>query len=291
MSLRVGVIYPQNELGVDPGNLRAFAQESEAAGFDHLLLYEHVLGVNPEGRIPPLIGSHTLDDAFHEPLTAFAYIAACCERLELVTGVLVLPQRQTALVAKQAAEVSNLSKGRLRLGVGSGWNHAEFEGLGVDFSTRGIRLDEQIQLLRMLWSSPEIDFEGQFHRIQKAGINPLPVVAPSIWVGGQTVPAWRRGARLGDGFIFIDRSPGRADASEQWLRVQEFLVNEGREPGSFGSDISIRYGDASSVADQIHDWVERKGTHVTVASNGRGFETVQEHLAFVCRVKELYENA
>jgi probable F420-dependent oxidoreductase len=287
MGLRFGVAFPQNELGANPGDLKVFSRESEEAGFDHLLLYDHVLGANPEGRV--LTGSHTMADPFHEPLTAFAYVAACCERLELVTGVLVLPQRQTALVAKQAAEVSNLSGGRLRLGVGSGWNHVEFAGLGADFSTRGDRLDEQIELLRLFWSSPEVDFEGKFHRIPKAGINPLPVVAPSIWVGGMTARAWRRGARLGDGYIFIDRTPGRADASEQWLRVQEFLAEEGRELGSFGADITIRYGDASSVADQIHDWKERKGTHITVVSSGRGFESVQEHLAFVCRVKALYE--
>src|SRR5712691_11843574 len=171
--MKLGVVFPQTEIGSDPVVIRDYAQAAEGAGYDHLLVFDHVLGAKVErfdklGRRPP----YTDQSPFHEVFVLFGYLAACTERLELVTGILILPQRQTALVAKQAAEVDVLTRGRLRLGVGVGWNAVEYEALGEKFSNRGRRVEEQIALLRALWAKPVVTFEGRYHRVVKAGINP-----------------------------------------------------------------------------------------------------------------------
>jgi probable F420-dependent oxidoreductase len=286
MSVRLGVAYPQIELNGDPDALRTFAGAIDAAGLDHLLMYDHVLGAVHEHREPRLVGSYTEHHPFHEPFTALSYIAARHERLELVTGVLVLPQRQTALVAKQAAELANLSGGRLRLGVGTGWNHVEYTALGQAFDSRGDRLDEQLELLRLLWSEPVVDFDGRFHRIPRAGINPRPVAPPPIWVGGFSPPAWRRAARWGDGYLFVGDVRGHASAQEQWRRVQELVAAEGRDVTRFGADLFVRVGEPSAAAEEIRSWESQGGTHATIVTMDRGFTWVGEHIDFACRVKE-----
>src|SRR6185503_11240568 len=184
----------------DPGALRAYAQHADGLGYTHLLAYDHVLGADPEVH-PGWSGPYDLHTTFHEPFVLFGYLAAVSS-LELVTGILVLPQRQTALVAKQAAEIDLLTGGRFRLGVGLGWNYVEFEALGEEFANRGRRSEEQIEVLRRLWTEPVVDFEGQWHRIPAAGINPLPVQRPiPIWIGGSAEAAVRRTARIADGFF------------------------------------------------------------------------------------------
>ncbi|HET9000994.1 MAG TPA: LLM class F420-dependent oxidoreductase [bacterium] len=180
--MRVGVIFPQTEIGADPRVVADFARAAEETGYQYLVAYDHVLGVVP--RAEGWIG-YTHRDMFHEPFVLFGYLAAITHRLELVSGILVLPQRQTAVVAKQAAEVDLLSGGRLRLGVGVGWNEAEFEAVGEDFRTRGARIEEQVAVLRALWTQDVVTFHGRWHRIVQAGINPLPVQRPiPIWMGG-----------------------------------------------------------------------------------------------------------
>ena len=198
--MKLGVVFPQNEIGDDPVAIRDFAQAAEALGYADLLVYDHVLGAHPE-RENPLDGPYTHEHPFHEPFVLFGYLAGQTERIELVTGILILPQRQAALVAKQAAEVDVLSGGRLRLGVGTGWNTVEYESLGTAWKTRARRMEEQIDLMRKLWTEPVIDYSGDFHRVDKAGILPLPGRSIPIWMGGFSPPAWERAARMGDGLI------------------------------------------------------------------------------------------
>src|SRR3954447_6604491 len=199
--LRLGVVFPQTEIGADPAGVRAYAQAAVDMGFKHLIVYDHVLGADPSAY-PGWSGPYTAKTMFHEPFVLFGYLAAIAPSLELVPSVIILPQRQTALVAKQAAEVDVLTEGKLRLGVGIGWNFVEYEGLNENFKNRGRRLEEQIDVLRRLWQEPVITFEGQYHKITAAGINPLPVQRPiPIWIGGSAEAALKRAAELADGFF------------------------------------------------------------------------------------------
>lgn len=187
--MRVGVTFPQTELGGDPGAVRAYGERVEELGYNHVLIYDHVLGADPAVHTG-WNGPYDVHTTFHEPFVVFGYLAAVTRRLELVTGVIILPQRQTALVAKQAAEVDLLSGGRLRLGVGVGWNAVEYEALGENFGDRGKRSAEQIDLLRRLWTEQTVTFNGRFHTVTGAGIAPLPVQRPiPVWVGAASAPA------------------------------------------------------------------------------------------------------
>src|SRR5580692_2889042 len=182
--MQIGVVYPQIELGGDPASVRRIGRAVEDLGFDYLLAYDHVLGAVHAGRARPLTGPYTERDPFHDPFVMFAYLAGITERIGLATGVLVLPQRQTALVARQAADVDLLSGGRLRLGVGVGWNQVEYEALGQDFRTRGARQEEQIGLLHRLLTEPVVDFAGRFDRVDRASLLPKPAGSLPIWLGG-----------------------------------------------------------------------------------------------------------
>src|SRR5581483_7983001 len=204
--MQIGVVFPQTELGGDVGAVRSYALRVEELGFAHVLAYDHVLGADPEFH-QGWDGPYNVNTTFHEPLVMFGYLAAITS-LELVTGIIILPQRQTALVAKQAAEVDLLSSGRFRLGVGLGWNKVEYEALGQDFTARGRRLSEQVGLMRRLWTERAVTFEGGFDTVTAAGLAPLPVQRPiPVWFGGQSPPAYRRIGRLADGW-FPQVQPG-----------------------------------------------------------------------------------
>ncbi|HLE77974.1 MAG TPA: LLM class F420-dependent oxidoreductase, partial [bacterium] len=182
--MRLGVVFPTTEIGSDPRAVAGIAQAAEALGYHHLLAYDHVLGAVP--RAENWLG-YTYEDPFHEIFTLLAFLAGQTTSIELATGILILPQRQTALVAKQATEVDILSRGRLRLGVGIGWNTVEYEALEMDWHTRGARMEEQVRVLRKLWTQEVVTFRGRFHHIVDAGINPLPVQRPiPIWMGGES---------------------------------------------------------------------------------------------------------
>ena len=212
--MRVGVGFPQREsgIGADVGAVREYAQAAESLGYSHLRAGDHVLGANSASRTG-WQGPFDHTDLWHETLTLFGYLAGVTEKLELTTSILILPQRQTALVAKQAAEVDFLSGGRLRLGIGIGWNHVEYEALGEDFHNRGIRSEEQIDVMRALWTQELVTFEGRWHKITDAGLNPLPVQRPiPVWIGGGpgsagstsqtgTERVLRRVARKADGWF------------------------------------------------------------------------------------------
>jgi probable F420-dependent oxidoreductase len=283
--VRYGAVFPQNEIGSDPGAVRDFAQAAEDLGYDYLLAYDHVLGADPAGRDDFTPGRYTHEDMFHEPFTLFAYLAALTERIELATGVLVLPQRQTALVAKQAAEVDVLSGGRLILGVGSGWNYVEYESLGEDFRTRGRRLEEQVGLLRRLWAEPIVDFEGEFHRVPRAGLNPLPGREIPIWMGGGAPAVLDRIGRIGDGWY---STQGKPDLLERDIAaIHESARNAGRDPSEIGIGVMItQKGDPEAQAAYTAR-VEAVGcTDAGLVTMGGGFATPDEHIVALRAYKE-----
>jgi probable F420-dependent oxidoreductase len=268
--MKIGAVFPTTEIGDDPLAVRDFAQTAEELGYSHLLTYDHVLGAVHADREPPLGGPYTERDPFHEPFVLFGYLAALTSRLELVTGVLILPQRQTALVAKQAAELDLLSGGRLRLGVGSGWNRIEYESLGSEFASRGRRLDEQVELLRRLWREPVLDFDGDFHRVDRAGLLPRPRRDIPVWFGGFTAPAFRRAARLGDGFIF----GMSGDPVRRWLeQLRAELESAGRGRDDFGAETVLDYSAGPDTwASELEAWQRAGGTHLSMRAMDTGAE-------------------
>lgn len=274
--MKLTAVYPQTELGGDPEAVGRFARTAEDLGYDTVLFYDHVVGAEHADREPPLWGPYTEKDPFHDPFVAFGYLAAVTERIELATGVLILPQRQTVLVAQQAADVDLLSGGRLRLGVGTGWNWVEYDALGQDFATRGRRLDEQIELLRRLWREPLVTFEGEFDRIERGCINPRPRRDIPIWLGGFSEPAFRRAARLGDGFSFA----GSLDhALEGRARMAELLAAAGRSEDGFGYEfLSMRARTPDEIADNARRWREVGGTHCAVVTMRQGLDGLDAHL-------------
>ncbi len=268
--MKIGAVFPTTEIGNDPTAIRDWAQAAEQLGYDHVLIYDHVLGAVHQNREPRLMGPYTEKDPFHEPFVLLAYLAGVTSRIELVTGVIILPQRQTALVAKQAAELDILSGGRLRLGIGTGWNHVEYQSLGEDFASRGKRFDEQVELLRQLWRNPVIDFRGDYHRVDRAGILPLPRPNLPIWFGGFSEVAVRRAARLGDGFIF-GTTPTRMRTLLATLH--EHLRGEGREPAEFGAEAIADFSDdPDQWVREREVWEQCGGTHLTL----RAMDTAAE---------------
>ena len=236
--MQIGAVYPQTELRGDPTAVRRLGLAVEELGFDHLLAYDHVLGAVHADRTPPLTGPYTEHDPFHDPFVMFAYLAGITERLKFATGILILPQRPTALVARQAADLDLLSGGRLRLGVGIGWNHVEYEALGQRFGTRGARQEEQIGLLRRLFTEPVVDFTGRFDRIDRAALVPRPAHPIPIWLGGSSEAAYDRAARLADGFIFIGGDIDRT--IDAWKRLRDRAHRLGRSDEEFAAEYVVR---------------------------------------------------
>jgi probable F420-dependent oxidoreductase len=283
-TLQIGVVYPQIELRGDPDAVRRIGKGAEDLGFDHVLAYDHVLGAVHAGRTPPLTGPYTEHDPFHDPLVMFAYLAGITERIGLTTGVLILPQRQTALVARQAADVDLLSGGRLRLGVGIGWNQVEYEALGQDFRTRGAREEEQIGLLRRLFTEPVVDFPGRFDRVDRAALVPKPARSIPIWLGGSGAAAFERAARLADGFIFGGDTSRAIDA---WKRLRDRVGSLGRPAEDFGADYMVRAsGDVGDLTAKIDAWREAGGSHVSVITMGLGLDSAGSHLDYLASVAE-----
>jgi probable F420-dependent oxidoreductase len=291
--MKLGVVFPQTEIGNDPAAIKDYAQAAEGAGYVHLLAFDHVLGALPErfadgrlGRQPP----YTTASAFHEPFVLFGYLAAITQRLELVTGVIILPQRQTALVAKQAAAVDVLSGGRLRLGVGIGWNFVEYEALREDFLTRGRRVAEQIAVMRKLWTEPAVTFSGKWHQVDRAGINPLPVQRPiPVWMGGMAEPVLRRMARVADGWFPQFQPSEQAGATLE--RVRGLLREAGRDPSSFGVEgrISLASGSPDEWAKRAEEWRALGATHLSINTMGAGFSSPRQHIDAVLRCKQALE--
>jgi probable F420-dependent oxidoreductase len=285
--VKVGAIYPQTDLAGGPDALRRFMTAVEQMGFDYVLAYDHVVKATHD-RTPKLWGPYSERDPFHDPFVLFSYAAAITTRLEFATGILILPQRQTVLVAQQAADVDLLSCERLRLGVGVGWNYVEYDALGQDFHTRGQRMDEQIGFLRQLWSTPVSSFKGRFDRIDRAGINPRPRRQIPIWIGGLTEPAFERAGRMGEGFIF---SGGLAAALERWERVRFHLQDHSRPVADFGRELTVmQTGGAQQSAAELKTWRDSGGTHGCVRSLGLGLGAdVEAHLDHLAQVHRWWD--
>lgn len=283
--MQIGVVYPQNELRGDPTAVRRIGRAVEDRGFDYLLAYDHVLGAVHADRTPQLTGPYTEHDPFHDPFVLFAYLAGITERLRFATGVLILPQRQTALVARQAADVDLLSGGRLRLGVGVGWNPVEYEALGQDFRTRGARQEEQIGLLRRLFTEPVVNFAGRFDRVDRAALVPKPTRPIPIWLGGSGEVAFERAARLADGFIFFGGD--MAHTINAWQRLRDRVGSLGRSVEDFGAEyVALPGGGVGALTAEIAAWREAGGTHVSVATMGLGLDSADGHLDYLASVAD-----
>jgi len=287
--MKIGVVFPQTEIGQDPAAIRDYAQAVESMGYTHMLAFDSVVGANPD-RPGGWDSPYTYQHAFHEPFALFAFCAAVTRRIELVTGVLILPQRQTTLVAKQAAEVDVLSGGRLRLGIGVGWNPVEFEALGENIHTRGKRIEEQLEVMRLLWTRELVTYEGQWHRVPDAGIKPLPVQPPiPVWMGGESEPVLRRAARLADGWITLQTfRPGPA-AQHAVDRLHRLVREAGRDPAAFGIEgrVALAQVTPEARAKEMAAWRAMRGiTHLCINTMGLGLPSPEEHLRTLERFRK-----
>jgi probable F420-dependent oxidoreductase len=284
--MRFGVIFPQTEYPSDPAAVLEYGRTAEASGYDYLATYEHVLGAN-SNRPGGWKGPYDFQSSFLEPFVLFAFLSAVTDRIGLVTGVLVLPQRQTAVVAKQAATLDVLCRGRLRLGVGLGWNEVEYASLGQDFHTRGRRIEEQVRLLRRLWTEPLVTFDGRWDRVDDAGLNPLPVQRPiPIWFGGRDERMIRRAARLADGWILNYRSVEEARPGLDLLRAS--MEQEGRTGDAFGIEARLSYGggDPAAWSAEIEGWQNLGVTHISLNTMRANLATAEDHLRAIRRFAE-----
>gem|GEM_PF-75857 len=288
---RWSAVLPTTEIGADAGAVRAWAEGVEEMGFDRIVAYDHVLGAVHADREPKLWGPYTERDPFREPLVLFGFLAAVTSEVELMTGVLVLPQRQAALVAKQGAEVDLLSGGRFVLGVGTGWNYVEYESLGLPFTNRAKRMDEQIEVIRRLWSEPVVDLTGTHHRIDRAGIAPLPARRIPIWFGGSAPASLRRAAAVGDGYLFGTAGP-RVDTALGLLRDE--LAAAGREVDAYPAEAILHAGKGvDAVAGEAASFLGGGGNGLAVSTmtsamlgaTSRPCASVDDHLALLAEVR------
>ncbi len=264
--------------------MRDYAQAAEDLGYDHLLAYDHVVGADTTNR-PNWRGPYTLHSLFHEVLILFGYLAGLTRRIELVTGILILPQRQTVLVAKQAAEVDVLSGGRFRLGIGIGWNEVEYQALNENFANRGKRSEEQIAVLRALFTQESVTFNGRWHHIEAAGLNPLPVQRPiPIWLGGGAEATLKRVGAMGDGW-FPQAPPDQAEGMIE--RLRGYAREAGRDPHSIGIEgrIHIAGSTPDDWARGVEAWKALGATHVTVNTMRAGLVSPQQHIDAIRRFK------
>ncbi len=283
--MKIGVVFPQVEIGPDPAIVREYAQTAEGLGYTHLLAYDHVIGADTSTR-PNWRGPYTLDTQFHEPFVLYGYLAGVTN-LELVTGVIILPQRQTVLVAKQAAEVDILTGGRFRLGVGVGWNDVEYESLNETFRNRGRREEEQIEVMRMLWTQKSVNFKGKWHSIPGAGIKPLPIQQPiPVWIGGSTDPAFKRIGKMGDGWMPQFRPD--AEGERKIELVRNYTREAGRDPSQLGMEARLSLGTTprSEWRSDIERWQQLGATHISINTMGFGISEPRGHIEMI---KTLYE--
>lgn len=303
--MKIGAVFPQIEIGSDPAAVRAWTETAEGLGFDSILTYEHVLGADPSRHV--LTGPYTHEDAFHEPFVLFGYMAGITSRIELWLGVLVLPQRQTALVAKQAATLDILSGERFTLGVGVGWNQVEYQALGQDFGRRGRRFEEQMILLRRLWEEELVTYEGEFHHLEATGINHRPRRQIPIWIGGWADPVMKRIGWWGDGWLasagsvktadLPDRTGNTAGLRKRFELVEAAAREKGRDPSEIGLGMLIgEVGftgrvpwDPAEYADRTREWGKAGVTHAFLGTMGHDF-TVDQHLAAMEDFKTAYRN-
>ena len=290
--IKLGAIFPQTEIGLDPLDIREYTLAVERLDFDYILAFDHVLGADVSNR-PNWVGPYTQQHSFLEPFVLFAYMAAITSTIELATGIIILPQRQTALAAKQAATLDVLSNGRLRLGIGIGWNSVEYEALGEDFSNRGIRSEEQVDVMRALWTNQTISYDGNWHKITSAGINPLPIQKPiPIWFGGKSEKVLERIGRIGDGWIASGLNGPNEGSSSIFNRIHEYTKKAGRKPEDVGLEtwVSAKQGPLDFLADQALEWQDVGATHIGLTTMGAGYSNIKEHIQALEYFKEMVHN-
>ncbi len=284
--MEIGAVFPHNEIGTDPQAIKDYAQGVEELGVTHLLIYDHVLGADRD-RPGGFEGPYDKDVAFHEPFTTFAFIAAVTKKLDMITTVMILPQRQTVLVAKQAAELAILSNNRFKLGIGVGWNTVEYTGLNENFKNRGKRQEEQVELMRLLWENEVLEYKGDYHHIDKASINPRPSKSVPIWFGGGAPQLIERCADLGDGWIPL-MGPNEA-ARKTLAAIKEKRESKGLNWDNFGVQAQAQYagGDAERWNKHAEKWRNLGASHLAIATHNAEPTNVDGHLG---RIKE-YLNA
>ncbi len=289
--MKFGAVLAPEEIGIDAGVTRAYAQAVEGMGFSYIDVLDHVLGADVTNR-PDWTGAYTSKDIFHEPMVTLGFLAGVTTTIEMFTGVLVLSQRQTALVAKQLAEVDVLSGGRLRVGVGVGWNEVEYEALGSDFKTRGRRLTEQFAVLRELWTKESVTFHGQWHDISEAGINPLPVQRPiPLWMGGSSEAALRRAGTLADGWVptFFPLDTGAAVLE----KLLSYVAESGRDPKTFPFEARQRVteGTPEEWAHSYESWKRLGATHFLVDTRRGNLSSVDAHVKLMEQFMQTIPNS
>ena len=274
MAVQLGAFFPTRDMPADPAAIRDWAQAAEELGFDYVEVSDHVLGADRDA-LPHFEGPYDINDSFHETFVTLAYIAGVTDRVGLASGVLILPQRQTALVAKQAAQLDVVSNGRLRLGVGVGWNPEEYKALGQEWRVRGRRQGEQVELMNQLWTQTKVEFQGEFDRVEHLGIKPLPIQRPiPVWFGGSADPVLRRAARLGQGWIPL--GPPDETVAARLQKLRQYLGEAGRDPATFGVEAWIRSsaGDPARWRELGEQWQTLGATHLTLYTSGLGIESV-----------------
>lgn len=292
--MKIGVTLPLIDVQGDPTTVRDFAQVAEGLGYDHLGVPDHVLGVNVATR-PGWGNRNTSADCIHDPFVLFGFLAACTSRIEMSTQVMILPQRQTVLVAKQAASLDVLSGGRFRFGIGIGWNKVEYVGLNESFANRGKRSEEQVRVLKALWAEPHVTFKGEWHTIEDAGINPLPARRSiPLWFGGHEDATLRRIAKWGDGWIMLAHPLGDK-ARTEFAKLKGYVREAGRDPAGVGIEIwtSTAKGGPDDWRRELLGWKDAGVTHVTLNSTyGRDSHhvripgrTVHDHMAAMQQYK------
>jgi probable F420-dependent oxidoreductase len=281
--MEIGVVFPQTEIGGDRGAVRAYGEAVEDLGYTHIAAYDHVLGADTAVH-GDLGGPYDIHDTFHEPLMLFAYLAGFTT-LRFATSVVIGAQRQTALLAKQAAEIDILSGGEFRLGLGIGWNRVEYEALGASFAQRGAFLEEQVAVLRQLWTEESVTVDGRFHHITAAGLAPLPVQRPiPIWIGASSPSALRRVGRIADGWF--PRDPPGAGLSEARELVAEGARTVGRDPATINFEGRIAYAPDGSerLATHAERWREAGASHISVNTMGAGCDGVDAHITALTEI-------
>ena len=288
--MKFGVVFPQTEIGTDPTLITEYAQTAESLGYNHIIAFDHVLGANIQSR-PGWQGAYQHSDAFHEPFVLYAFLSAVTKTIELTTAVIILPQRQTVLAAKQAAALDVLSKGRLRLGIGTGWNEVEYEALGENFGDRGRRSEEQITLMRKLWTNELVTFKGRWHTVTDAGLNPLPIQRPiPIWLGGKAEPVIARVARSGDGWFPLFPPD---DAGKKTIEHMRSLASSfGRDPFSIGIESFLSYHGKSENdwIKEVNSWDKIGITHLSINTMNAGIKSPQGHLDAIRKFKEAIDH-
>ena len=275
--MKTGIVLPHHEIGTDPGAIRAFVKGAEELGAAHIMIYDHVVGAD-RNRPGGFEGPYDKDVQFHEPFTFFSYVAALTTRIELVTGIVILPQRQTALVAKQAAELAILSENRLRLGIGTGWNAVEYEVLNEVFANRGRRQEEQVELMRRFWQEDCFSYEGKYHQFTLAGINPRPSQPVPIWFGGGAPTLLDRCARLGDGWMPVTGPDKRAEAAIESMRATRQAAGLSWESFGIHAQVQAREDMAESWQENYNEWQAMGATDLSIATHNAGYKSVDEHL-------------